>query len=322
MKDYIIQGETLTDIASAVKEKTNDSNPMMVKEIAGKIRSIGTGIELPELDNEGTAADMIAGKQLISGEGSVVTGTIPTKTSSDLSVNGPSVTVPSGYYDSEATVSVATGSARMPATSITKAPTITVDDSGLITASVSGTKSVVPRITEGYVTEGTAGTITVKCSATEQLTTQAAKTVTPSTSAQTAVASGVYTTGAVTVEGDTNLKAENIAEGISIFGVNGTHSGGGASVETCTVSLMAAMYRYYCIVYQDGVITTVAGFGGQPTIVNVVCGSVMTIEAISGEASTFNGCTVLKEIYDSGNYYYVYVVRIDASAGGQVTIAP
>lgn len=44
----------------------------------------------------------------------------------------------------------------------------------------------------GYVSAGTK-------SGTKQLTTQAAKTVTPSTSEQTAVASGVYTTGAVKV---------------------------------------------------------------------------------------------------------------------------
>lgn len=59
---------------------------------------------------------------------------------------------------------------------------------------------------------------------------QSAKTVTPSTADQTAVASGVYTTGAVTVKGDANLKAENIAEGVSIFGVAGTHSGGAKTV--------------------------------------------------------------------------------------------
>ena len=53
----------------------------------------------------------------------------------------------------------------------------------------------------------------------------AGKTVTPTTTAQTAVASGRYVTGDVVVSGDANLKAENIAEGVSIFGVAGTHSG-------------------------------------------------------------------------------------------------
>lgn len=54
-------------------------------------------------------------------------------------------------------------------------PVIVVDSNGLITAT-AGSKS-----------------------STKQLTTQAAKTITPNASSQTAVASGVYTTGAVTV---------------------------------------------------------------------------------------------------------------------------
>ena len=91
-------------------------------------------------------------------------------------------------------------------------PSITVNSNGLITA--KATQSA------GYVNAGSKNN-------TKQLTTQAAKTITPSTSNQTAVASGRYTTGSITVKGDSNLKAENIAEGISIFGVTGTHSGGG-----------------------------------------------------------------------------------------------
>ena len=105
-------------------------------------------------------------------------------------------------------------------------PSITVSSAGLITA--SATQSA------GYVSSGTK-------SATKQLTTQAAKTVTPTTSNQTAVASGRYTTGAITVKGDANLKADNIKSGVSIFGVAGTYEGsgggsGGGSVETCTVT--------------------------------------------------------------------------------------
>lgn len=86
-------------------------------------------------------------------------------------------------------------------------PSISVSSSGLITASATQSGGIV-----------TAGTK----SATKQLTTQAAKTVTPGASAQTAVSSGVYTTGAVTVAGDSNLVAGNIKSGVSIFGVSGT----------------------------------------------------------------------------------------------------
>ena len=98
-------------------------------------------------------------------------------------------------------------------------PGISVSSSGLITASATQSGGIV-----------TAGTK----SATKQLTTQAAKTVTPGTSAQTAVSSGVYTTGTVTVAGDSNVMAKNIKSGVSIFGVSGTLE----VVPTCNVTIV------------------------------------------------------------------------------------
>lgn len=108
-------------------------------------------------------------------------------------------------------------------------PSISVSSSGLITA--SHTQS------SGKVTGGTT-------SATQQLTTQAAKTVTPGTSSQTAVASGRYTTGAVTVAGSSNLVASNIKSGVNIFGVTGTFEG--ESVETVTVTNEQWISSLYC----------------------------------------------------------------------------
>ena len=92
------------------------------------------------------------------------------------------------------------GSAKTPATTVTATPTITVSASGLITASVSTSKNVTPTVTAGYVSSGTAGEITVSGSKTQQLTAQAAATITPTESQQTAVAAGKYTTGAVVVD--------------------------------------------------------------------------------------------------------------------------
>ena len=89
-------------------------------------------------------------------------------------------------------------------------PEITVSSAGLITATSEQAA--------GYVPGGTK-------SSTLQLPTQAAKTVTPGTTNQTAVASGRYTTGDVDVAGDANLVPENIAEGVSIFGIEGTLKG-------------------------------------------------------------------------------------------------
>lgn len=79
----------------------------------------------------------------------------------------------------------------------------------------------------GYVSSGvqTAGYFDTSATSGLQLSTQAAKTITPTTYSQTAVASGKYTTGAVTVVGDSNLVASNIVVGKSIFGVSGATIG-------------------------------------------------------------------------------------------------
>ena len=119
--------------------------------------------------------------------------------STDLSASGATVTAPAGYYEEAATKSVASGSAKTPATSIAANPSISVDASGLITATACASKSVTPTVSAGYVSAGTAGTVTVSGSNTSQLSTQAGTTITPTTSEQTAVAAGKYTTGAVKV---------------------------------------------------------------------------------------------------------------------------
>lgn len=93
--------------------------------------------------------------------------------------NTPYVYTPEHPYDGTKKLNITIS----PTTQAT--PSITVDASGLITA--SATQSA------GYVTSGTK-------SATQQLPIQAAKTVTPSDTQQTAVASGKYTTGAVIVD--------------------------------------------------------------------------------------------------------------------------
>lgn len=56
--------------------------------------------------------------------------------------------------------------------------------------------------------------------------TKAAQTYTPTTT-NYIIRSGRWLTGDQTIKGDANLVAENIADGVTIFGVTGTHSGGG-----------------------------------------------------------------------------------------------
>lgn len=150
-------------------------------------------------------------------DGTKYTGTIASKTGSDLSASGDTVTVPAGYYASQATKAVASGTVTAPSTITGSSATVSTSSNTLtLTKSISVTPTVS---TAGYVSSGTAGTASVSLSA--SVTTQGATTYTPTTSDQT-IASGTYTTGAQTIKGDANLLAGNIKSGVSIFGVNGS----------------------------------------------------------------------------------------------------
>ena len=150
--------------------------------------------------------DTVAANKLLTGytahgaDGESVSGSIASKSSTDLTVSGDTVTAPAGYYSSSASKAVASGSATTPATSITANPTISVNSStGVISASVSASKSVTPTVSAGYVSSGTAGTISVSGSNTSALSTQDGATVSPTESEQTAVAAGKYTLGVVKI---------------------------------------------------------------------------------------------------------------------------
>ena len=138
-------------------------------------------------DATAAAGDLLSGKTAYV-NGAKITGTIPTVTAS-LSANV--VTVPAGY--------------------IASAQTLTVSEAAA--ASVSGNVVTIPT---GYI--ASQRTVTVG-------TAIAAATITPTTSDQT-IAAGSYCSGAQTIKGDANLIAANIASGVTIFGVTGSHQGG------------------------------------------------------------------------------------------------
>ena len=171
---------------------------------------------------DATASDVAEGKTFTSTAGLKVTGTAKASTPTLQSKTAtPStsqqIITPDSGYDGLSSVTVES----MPTASLST-PTISVDSAGKITATVKQTEA-------GYVEAGSK-------SATKQLTTKGADTVTPGTSDQT-IASGTYLTGAQTVKGDANLIAGNIKKGVSIFGVAGSFEGsggsGGASDNNC-----------------------------------------------------------------------------------------
>lgn len=196
-------------------------------------------VEIPK-SGSGTAAfydtsdaTLNSGDKMLSGNtayanGVKYTGTIATKSGSDLTASGDTVTVPAGYYASNATKAVSAGSATAPASISGTSASVSTSTN---TLTLSKTVSVTPSVTAGYVSSGTAGNSAV--SLTASVTTKAAATYTPSTSNQT-IASGTYLTGAQTISGDANLVASNIKSGVSIFGVAGSLSAATVSQDSVT----------------------------------------------------------------------------------------
>ena len=178
-------------------------------------------------------ATLDSGDKMLSGntayaDGTKYTGTIETKTSTDVSASGDTVTVPSGYYATSVSKSVASGSAYAPTTINGSSATLST---GTNTLTLAKTISVTPVVSAGYVSTGTATNSAVRLTA--AVTTKAAATYTPTTSDQT-IASGTYLTGAQTISGDANLVSGNIKSGVSIFGVNGSLTSATISQDSTT----------------------------------------------------------------------------------------
>jgi hypothetical protein len=286
----------------------------------------------------GTTARPFLVGNLASAIDSIPEATEPTLQSKTVSPATSSQTVkPDNGYDGLSQVTVNAMPAATQAT-----PSISVSSGGLITA--SSTQSA------GYVAAGTK-------SATKQLTTQGAQTITPGTSNKT-IASGRYLTGTQTIKGDANLKAANIAKGVSIFGVTGTHeggedisaetaeyteqldeledvidglpnAGGGGSVETCTLT----MHVSPCGFTTTGIYMT--SENGIPSMAHVplfleeletltltvVKGSVLYLFGTDSDMADVEfsaNCEIVLSEYDGNDCFYCLGIKIN----GDATIYP
>lgn len=138
----------------------------------------------------------------------------------DLSASGATVTVPAGYYSTQASKAVSSGSATGPSSLTASSATVTTG-TNTITLTKTGV-TTTPTVSAGYVSSATSSTATVALTA--SVTTKGATTYTPGTTDQT-ISSGTYLTGIQTIAGDSDLVAGNIKNGVTIFGVEGTYSG-------------------------------------------------------------------------------------------------
>ena len=162
-------------------------------------------------------------------------------------------------------------------------------------------------------------------SATRQLATQAGATITPGTSAKTAVAAGRYTTGAVTVAGDANLVAANIKSGVSIFGVAGnlvTPTYGTVTVvnRSGMIGYVSSLQKVNDIIWIYQYNTLQNGSSVSFSHVNfspILLGSNMSGNLPTVSLSHYGNCMVFK----SGQYNWFFL-ELFASGSFTITINP
>lgn len=178
-------------------------------------------------DATAVASDIIAGKTAYTVDGKV-TGTLPKLTVTYDDTLFIYTATHDGYLNagdqvldfSAATSGTASGAGMLQGDTAWVNGQRIVGEIPIVTASISGNTVTVPY---GYHESG--GTFTVDSYTGEY-------TVNPGTSSQTLSTAGKYMTSDIVVSGDSNLLAENIKKGVSIFGIVGTlESSGGTSAE-------------------------------------------------------------------------------------------
>lgn len=204
-------------------------------------------------------------------------GEIETKNESDITVDAYTVHIPSGYYDSNYDKSVVQSEIAIPSISVDSTGLITStvnQDEGYVIAGSNTTtlqldtksaETFIPSDVTQVIPSGVflTGNQTISSVPVEEITVTAqtsdlvvsptsgkyinkitihpvpsqSKTVNPGYNEVTATPDSGYLLSNVTVTGDTNLIPENIAEGVSIFGVLGTHIGGVTGIDFGEVTI-------------------------------------------------------------------------------------
>ena len=224
---------TASELVSGTKSITSNGTNIDVKNYAAVDVAVPSGTPTLQTKNKSytptesaqseavTADNGYDGLDTVNVSVSAISSTyvgsgITRRDSTNMSASGRTITAPSGYYASNGTYQMAESQAVL---------TSSVDSTGLITSTLTTTSA-------GYRAAGTQ-------THTQQLTTQAAQTLHPSTTDQT-IAKEKFLTGAQTFKAVTtsNLTADNIKNGVTVkigdstdddcvTSVTGTYTGGG-----------------------------------------------------------------------------------------------
>ena len=223
---------------------------------------------------------------------------ITQRDSDDLTSLGATVSVPAGYYASDASKSISSGSATNSGTASASSATITT---GTNTITLSKAVSITPTVSAGYISSGTAGNVTVS------LTGSATVDPTPTASGKTVtIPAGYYTesttkdvsTGSATGPSSLSGSSASISTGTNTItltktGVSTTPTitagyVSSATASTATVSLTASATINPTPTASGKTVTVPAGYYTQSTTTDVSMGSATAPASISGSSSTIS----------------------------------
>ena len=270
-------GTGSVSIVLETKSVTPTKSSQSITPTNGKVLSQVTVAAIPadyqDVSNvTATAATVLDGYIFVDSTGSEIEGTIPTKSSTDLTVSGATVTVPAGYYATNASKAIpngvitasATGSATI--SSLTYTYDSTEDEFDISgSASISGT-ATAGVTTAGYISSG----------------------VTGSTSGTASVASTVpKIVGAVAISG-----TAKVTPSISRTGTTAT---GATNVGSGTASTTAPSSGYFVSVQSQAASNTITA---SPTITTAGYGNdenhgiTSDTESVGANASAITYITV------------------------------
>ena len=235
--------QSVQAIAAAIRAKDGISTLMKIADMPDRISAIETGGGGPDLSSDTVTADtMLNGITAHNSNGVAITGNIPTKSNSDLTSSGATVTVPAGYYSAQSTKAVANGSAGSP-----------IATKGTVS---NHTITVTPSVTNtaGYITGGTKTGTAVSVSASELVS---------GTKEITTNGTDIDVTEYQKV--DVNVSGGG-GGGSSIFVTGDFVTGASAGASSITINYSGSGYPVACIVHvKNGAYNNTSGAGAATT---------------------------------------------------------